>query len=105
MSSHPRIFATVSKGRSIRLCPRPFSRGAVDILLRELPESPEKRPGPWPLSCFELINDLDGCRRLIDAGNVLRRSYQTSAALGFFLKALDDLELLESGDRADSLFY
>ena len=75
-------------------------RQAAAIMRRELPESPEKSATMAEL-LLHISNDLEGCRQLIEAGEVLRKSFKPAAALHCYAKAVADLDrLAEGGDDA-----
>ena len=76
---------------------------AADILMRELPESPDRAAAVSGL-LLSLTNDLEGCRVLISAGDVLRKSYKTGAAFDSYTKAVADLTPLCGEEEADRLF-
>ncbi|MFH1136561.1 MAG: sigma 54-interacting transcriptional regulator [Pseudomonadota bacterium] len=76
---------------------------AAAILLRELPESPD-RSGAVAELLLRLTNDLDGCRLLIAAADSLRKAYRTAAAFECYTKALEDLQPLRGRMEADHLF-
>ncbi|MDQ5987765.1 MAG: Anaerobic nitric oxide reductase transcription regulator NorR [Syntrophus sp. SKADARSKE-3] len=77
-------------------------RRIADLLLAELPgESDMARIAAPHLLC--LSNDLVGCRLLIAAGNLYRKSFKYDEACRHYDKAIEDLRKLE-GEEADRLF-
>ena len=78
-------------------------RQAAAILRREAPESPEKSTAMAEL-LLHLDNDLEGCRQLMEAGEVLRKSFKPAAALKCYAKAVADLDGLAGRGEANELF-
>ncbi|MBU2549352.1 MAG: sigma 54-interacting transcriptional regulator [Proteobacteria bacterium] len=71
------------------------------ILLRELPDGPEKDRVVARL-LLHVTNDLDGCRRLAEEGNYFRKMFRHREALQFYEKAIEDLDRIK-GETADRL--
>jgi transcriptional regulator with GAF, ATPase, and Fis domain/tetratricopeptide (TPR) repeat protein len=77
-------------------------RRIADILLAELAgESDMAKIAAPHLLC--LSNDLAGCRLLITAGNLYRKSFSYDEACRHYDKAIEDLRKLD-GEEADRLF-
>ncbi|PKN17152.1 MAG: hypothetical protein CVU71_17830 [Deltaproteobacteria bacterium HGW-Deltaproteobacteria-6] len=77
-------------------------RRIADLLLAELPgESAMATMAAPHLLC--LSNDLVGCRLLIAAGNLYRKSFNYDEACRHYDKAIEDLRKLK-GEEADHLF-
>jgi transcriptional regulator with GAF, ATPase, and Fis domain len=78
-------------------------REAAAILGRERPESPEKS-GALAELLLHLANDLEGCSQLIEAGEMLRKSFKPAAALECYAKAVADLGRQAGGGEVEELF-
>ncbi|HLZ20180.1 MAG TPA: sigma 54-interacting transcriptional regulator [Smithellaceae bacterium] len=77
-------------------------RRIADLLIAELPgESDMAKIAAPHLLC--LSNDLAGCRLLVAAGNLHRKSFRYDEACRHYDKAIEDLRKLDGGD-ADRLF-
>jgi len=77
-------------------------RRIADLLLAELPNESDMAQIAAPhLLC--LSNDLVGCRFLIAAGNLYRKSFRYDEACRHYDKAIEDLRKLE-GEESDRLF-
>ena len=77
-------------------------RKILQLLLKELPERGKNAIAFTPY-LFGTTNDLEGCRLLIEAGDIHRKSFHINEAFQCYKKVLDDL-LNRSGEGLDPLF-
>jgi len=79
-----------------------LDRLIVNVIKEDLPEGEEKTLRLAYHLC-RIVNDEEGCRSLINAGNLCRKIFRFEESLKYCNKSLADLSLL-LGEQADDLF-
>jgi transcriptional regulator with GAF, ATPase, and Fis domain len=73
-----------------------------EFFVKELPDGEEKA-FRVAFHLLHIINDEEGCRWLINAGDLCRKAFRVEESLKYYTKALDDLYGL-IGEQADDLY-